>query len=555
MKRFFATVSVLTAIFTCNIYAADFPQPSVSIGGDYSTITVNGTVPEGCSEINLLLLLPGADISSVGSGDVSDKIADAVSITGINETFSVKFTVDKRFSGGEYTLLSTAVSEDGSNFENSVVFPFKGVDYLTGMIKYFNDCDSDTVFELVERYTDILFDGNAEAMAYYENNKKSVCQSVLNKKPYTAVLQIKNAACLPYALSALKSASAESDFGDVLTKYAELFGIDKDNVFNSGKQFIISYMYENREKIISEITVCDLYSEAVMLYRFNNASRAEIDGLLREYKDILKISLDSDYTSNAADTAASVCSGAPYKSVSELLEVYKKAVSEKPQGGGSTTVIPNRTSGGGGGGGAFVPPTVSDVNQEAKPEEFCDLDEVPWAKDSIYRLKSAGVIDGVDKTHFNPGDNVKREEFSKLAAAAFDIKSDSSGISFSDVDENAWYAPYTAAMSANGIITGLPDGSFGVGQSLTRQDAVVILARITEYRALKTEAVKNTPSFTDNIDSYAADSVSLLYQLGIINGTSETTFGAYEPLTRAQAAKMIDGLRELYLKEAAQLEK
>ena len=555
MKRFFAAVSAIAVICTCAVHAADFLQPSVNISGDYSAITVNGTVPEGCSEINLLLLLPGADIYSAGSGDVSDIIADAVSLTEVNEKFSVKFTVDRRFSGGEYTLLSTAVSEDGSSFENSVVFPFKGVDYLTGMIKYFNDCDSDTVLELVGKYTDILFDGDAEAMAYYENNKESVCQSILNKKPYTAVLQVKNAAFLPYALSALKSASAESDFGDALTKYAALFGIDKDDAFNIGKQFIISYIYENREKIISEITVCDLYSEAVMLYRFNNASRAEIDGLLREYKDMLKISLGSDYAANAADTAASVCSGAPYKSVSELLKVYQKAVSEKPHGGGSTTVIPNRTSSGGGGGGTFVPPAASDVNQEVKQEEFCDLGEVPWAKDSIYRLKSAGVIDGVDKTHFNPGDNVKREEFSKLAAAAFDIKSDGSGISFSDVDENAWYAPYTAAMSASGIITGLPDGSFGIGQSLTRQDAAVILARITEYRALKTAAVKNTPSFTDNIDSYAAGSVSLLYQLGIINGTSETTFGAHEPLTRAQAAKMIDGLRELYLKEAAQLEK
>ena len=59
MKRFFAAVSAIAVICTCAVHAADFLQPSVNISGDYSAITVNGTVPEGCSEINLLLLLPG----------------------------------------------------------------------------------------------------------------------------------------------------------------------------------------------------------------------------------------------------------------------------------------------------------------------------------------------------------------------------------------------------------------------------------------------------------------------------------------------------------------
>ena len=54
-------------------------------------------------------------------------------------------------------------------------------------------------------------------------------------------------------------------------------------------------------------------------------------------------------------------------------------------------------------------------------------------------------------------------------------REDGAAADFSDVERNAWYAPYIAAAQKNGFISGVGDGMFGVGRNITRQDMAKIL--------------------------------------------------------------------------------
>ena len=71
-----------------------------------------------------------------------------------------------------------------------------------------------------------------------------------------------------------------------------------------------------------------------------------------------------------------------------------------------------------------------------------------------------------------------------------------------------------AAMSTNGIITGLPTEASALGR-LNPSGHSGYSGTHNRIPCFKNQAVKNTPSFTDNIDSYAADSVSLCISWGL----------------------------------------
>ena len=108
---------------------------------------------------------------------------------------------------------------------------------------------------------------------------------------------------------------------------------------------------------------------------------------------------------------------------------------------------------------------------------------------------------------------------------------------FDDVDNSAWYAQYVNAGVGSGVINGLPDGTFGVGKSITRQDACVMLARAL---GLDTSVEANlTFSDADGVSPYAVNSVGVLTEYAIINGFTDNTFRATEICSRAQAAKIV----------------
>lgn len=136
-----------------------------------------------------------------------------------------------------------------------------------------------------------------------------------------------------------------------------------------------------------------------------------------------------------------------------------------------------------GGGSAYVSssypsvPPVSTPTTPQQPSYFTDLGDASWAVKYINSLYSKNIINGVGGTSFAPNNSLKREEAAKIIASALGITADSSSDSFGDVSSDAWYYPYAMAMKSTGIINGTGDGNFGVGMSITRQDAFCMVAR------------------------------------------------------------------------------
>ena len=112
--------------------------------------------------------------------------------------------------------------------------------------------------------------------------------------------------------------------------------------------------------------------------------------------------------------------------------------------------------------------------------------------------------------------------------------------SFADTDDSA-----VLAANALGIVNGYGDGSFGPENSITRQEAAAILTRTAQVLGLPQDGA-DISGFTDlsQIGEWARDSVAVCKALGVMYGTSDTTFDPRSPYTREQCVVTINRLFE-----------
>ena len=231
-----------------------------------------------------------------------------------------------------------------------------------------------------------------------------------------------------------------------------------------------------------------------------------------------------------------------YKGVSSEPKAFPITVSGKIElGGGNGGSGGNGGGGGGGGNGGSVgakefEEAIKENTQAYSAASFADVSENHWAHSYITELAASGIISKAD--NYRPSDKVTREEFVKLIIAATGgINSDAQSQGFTDTDNTAWYYPYITAAHDRGIVTGNVDGSFGIGTTITRQDAAAML-----YRAIEN---KNTHdkimTFTDGgvVSVYAAEAITYLANEGILSGYEDGSFRPFDNLTRAESAKII----------------
>ncbi len=206
------------------------------------------------------------------------------------------------------------------------------------------------------------------------------------------------------------------------------------------------------------------------------------------------------------------------------------------------------TDGGTTGGGYVAPPKekpVEEDDSQASGYFFDDMGDAIWAQDMVHALVGKGIISKNDERAFRPMDNVTREEYVKMLVTVVGSHKADAKSNLVDVDGNHWASSYIATAQELGIVKGNADGTFGLGQKITRQDMAVMLYRT--FQLLGIELPEGTNAFTDSSDiaDYAKVAVSALEKQGIINGMGDGTFAPANNATRAQSAKVIYSMMEV----------
>lgn len=162
-----------------------------------------------------------------------------------------------------------------------------------------------------------------------------------------------------------------------------------------------------------------------------------------------------------------------------------------------------------------------------------------WAKSYIEQGVKAGWISGYSDGTFRPNGSVTRGAFCKMLNKALGLQT-AAAISFSDVKtSNSYYAEIRKAVCA-GYISGYSDGTFRSNQSITHQQAAVMIARvITNPTTVKS---LSTLSDSSSIATYARSSVQKALSKGYLAVTSSGAFKPAAAQTRADTAKIIASL-------------
>lgn len=168
-----------------------------------------------------------------------------------------------------------------------------------------------------------------------------------------------------------------------------------------------------------------------------------------------------------------------------------------------------------------------------------------WASREVDALSLSGVIRGNGSYLFEPAQHITRADFIVMldraygmseALAAGEITDKGT---FGDVDETAYYAQSVAAAKAWGIATGNDDNLFYPTRNMTRQDAVVFIARTLEHTdTTLREASISEFSDAANVASYAVDAFETMFGAKIVNG-SGASIKPDSMVTRAELAVML----------------
>lgn len=182
------------------------------------------------------------------------------------------------------------------------------------------------------------------------------------------------------------------------------------------------------------------------------------------------------------------------------------------------------------------------------PIEFADV-AGHWAKGAINDMGSRMVVNGDTSGNYNPNNDITRAEFAAIVVRALGLAPGVGENSFGDVASSAWYCGYVETATYYGIIKGYGSGNFGPSDTITREQAMTMLARAMKLTGLDVSLTDGDVSalleaYTDgaSASAYAEDSIALCLKSGITSGTSSTTISPKEYITRAEVAVMVQRL-------------
>ena len=341
--------------------------------------------------------------------------------------------------------------------------------------------------------------------------------------------------------------SIKSDNDKLYKKTIEMFLRDDYSV-NNEEEFIgalKSAVYSAHKLLILEEIKSVEHSSQIETI-ITNEKNVEILGLsniISSYNNLISKDYVNNYIKNAE-----------FDTTDEFVAVFKKAIEEsqsnekeyqQPAVGGQSSGKPKPSYGGGGSSAGFSN-SAYNTSENIATIPFSDLDTVPWAKPYITKLYSNNLINGKSSDTFAPDDNIKREEFVKLAVDVFGLKSQNTTYLFSDVKRDAWYAKYVDTAASCGIVNGMGDGSFGIGKFAKRQDMAVVLYNCLSQMNINMRPAAEPKDFVE-VSDYAKEAVLSLYAEGIIQGDHMGFFSPHKNVTRAECAVMLCRIYEKYM--------
>ncbi|WP_156739707.1 S8 family serine peptidase [Paenibacillus oryzae] len=161
-----------------------------------------------------------------------------------------------------------------------------------------------------------------------------------------------------------------------------------------------------------------------------------------------------------------------------------------------------------------------------------------WAKDEITALSRDGIINGVGNYRFAPDRTITRAEAVAMIAKAF--KPLSTGVTaraaFKDVQSSHWAADSISKGVQQGWVTGFPDGTFRPDQAVTRAEMAVMIGKA---KGIKPQISSIRPFADVSATDWYAPMLRAMKNDGKLSGVQPNLFKPVGQASRASFSALL----------------
>jgi mannan endo-1,4-beta-mannosidase len=189
----------------------------------------------------------------------------------------------------------------------------------------------------------------------------------------------------------------------------------------------------------------------------------------------------------------------------------------------------------------LILPVGAQVRSSSSVPVFSDISG-HWAEKELLNWTSQGIVDGYPDGTIRPDSTISRAEFITLVNKAFNFSFETKQ-QFADVQPDDWFGKQLLIARGAGYYEGLPNNMADPAASITRQDAVVLLARVFEWKSTAPSEARFKD--TSQISDYAKEGANALSSF--INGYEDGAFHPFAPISRAEALSLLHRLAGVIL--------
>ena len=188
------------------------------------------------------------------------------------------------------------------------------------------------------------------------------------------------------------------------------------------------------------------------------------------------------------------------------------------------------------------PVAVTETTAQPVPESlFEDVPHSAWFYDAVMYVKQNGLFSGTSEKLFSPDVTMSRAMFVTVLGRIAQVDASQYNTSaFTDVQPDAWYAPYVQWATESGITSGTGSNKFSPDAAVSREQMAVLTLKYFESDHIPYQTIHNTsrPNDISDISPWAVDAALTLWQTGLFAGDANGNFQPRASATRAEAAAL-----------------
>ncbi|MFC4598798.1 S-layer homology domain-containing protein, partial [Cohnella hongkongensis] len=183
--------------------------------------------------------------------------------------------------------------------------------------------------------------------------------------------------------------------------------------------------------------------------------------------------------------------------------------------------------------------------------EFNDVKN-HWSEQAIRDMSARMIVMGTGDHSYEPDRQVTRAEFAAILVRGLGLPLENGTAPFSDISQAAWYNNVVHTAYTYRLLTGFEDGTFHPKDTITREQAMVMLSRAMTLTGLHAKlpgesAEEALLPYTDaaTASRWALGGIADSIQAGVVKGKSASKLAPQDFVTRAEAATIVQRLLQL----------